>query len=36
VGEAIGAAHLDTGFLFEFGLERILDGIETLLEARRS
>ncbi|HEX7099696.1 MAG TPA: TetR/AcrR family transcriptional regulator [Acidimicrobiia bacterium] len=34
VGETIAAPHLDTGFFFEFGLERILDGIAAMLEAR--
>ena len=34
VGEAIGAPHLDTDYLMEFGLERILDGLEALVTAR--
>ncbi len=35
VGQAIGAPHLDTSYLLEFGLERILDGLEALAESRR-
>lgn len=34
VGEAIGAPHTDPTFLFEFGLARILDGVEQLVVAR--
>ncbi len=34
VGEAIGAPHLDRVYVLEFGLARILDGIEVLIEQR--
>lgn len=34
VGGAIGAPHLDTSYLLGFGLDRILDGLEALVEAR--
>ena len=35
VGVAVGAPHLDTSYLLQFGLERILDGLETLIATRR-
>jgi AcrR family transcriptional regulator len=35
VGEAIGAPHLDTSYLMRFGLERILDGLETRIGRAR-
>lgn len=34
VGTTIGAPHSDPQYVFEFGLARILDGIETLVTAR--
>lgn len=34
VGTAIGAPHLDTRYLLHFGLERILDGLATLITER--
>jgi AcrR family transcriptional regulator len=34
VGQAVGAPHLDTSYLRDFGLARILDGLETLIAAR--
>jgi AcrR family transcriptional regulator len=34
VGSAVGAPHLDTRYLLRFGLERIFDGLETLINAR--
>jgi AcrR family transcriptional regulator len=35
VGEAVGAPHTDPDEIFEFGLARILDGIEMLLASRK-
>lgn len=35
VGEAIGAPHLDTSMLLNFGLDRILDGLQHLIDSRR-
>lgn len=34
VGTTIGAPHLDTSYLLAFGLGRILDGVEALIERR--
>lgn len=34
VGTTLGAPHTDPTFLFEFGLARILDGIEQLIASR--
>lgn len=34
VGTTIGAPHSDPQYVFEFGLARILDGIETLVTPR--
>lgn len=34
VGMAVGAPHLETTYLLEFGLARILDGIEKLVDDR--
>lgn len=34
VGATIGAPHTDPQFMFEFGLARILDGVEQLVITR--
>jgi AcrR family transcriptional regulator len=36
VGSTIGAPHLPTEYGFEFGLTRILDGVEALIRSRAS
>jgi AcrR family transcriptional regulator len=36
VGSAIGAPHMDVRYGLEFGLDRILDGIEALVASRSS
>jgi hypothetical protein len=34
VGEAIGAPHLDTSYLATFGLARVFDGLEVMIDER--
>ena len=34
VGETYGAAYIDPAHTFEFGLQRLLDGIEQSIRAR--
>ena len=34
VGETYGAAYIDPAHTFEFGLQRLLDGIEQFIRAR--